>query len=246
MHQSEKRGNHPHPGSLIEAFRQAVTDCGLSDLGYVGYAYTWERGRGTTRWVEERLDRALVYADWKHLFNQSRLIHLSVSTFDHLPVLLELRKFVPRQSLRRFKYENSWSLEPQCYEVVRQSWGSNGDSDVMSKLVRCSKDLEDWGKRLRLKWKSRIKELKNQIEVLKWAGASGDVALLNHAEYELNLVLRQEEEYWKQRAKLFWLKAGDSNSRAFHLAASKRRSRNAIANLRGEDGQMYGVDNGAK
>ena len=151
-----------------------------------------------------------------------------------------------RQSLRRFKYENSWSLEPQCAEVVRQSWGSNGDSDVMSKLVRCSKDLEDWGKRLRLKWKSRIKELKNQIKVLKWAGASGDVALLNHAEYELNLVLRQEEEYWKQRAKLFWLKAGDSNSRAFHLAASKRRSRNAIANLRGEDGQMYGVDNGAK
>ena len=246
MHQSEKRGNHPHPGSLIEAFRQAVTDCGLSDLGYVGYAYTWERDRGTTRWVEERLDRALVSADWKHLFHQSRLIHLFVSTSDHLPVLLELRKFVPRQSLRHFKYENSWSLEPQCVEVVRQSWGSNGDLDVMSKLVRCSKDLEDWGKRLRLKWKSRIKELKNQIEVLKWAGASGDVALLNHAEYELNLVLRQEEEYWKQRAKLFWLKAGDSNSRAFHLAASKRRSRNAIANLRGEDGKMYGVDNGAK
>ncbi|WKA07960.1 hypothetical protein VitviT2T_025728 [Vitis vinifera] len=246
MHRSKKRGNHPHPGSLIEAFRQAVTDCGLSDLGYVGYAYTWERGRGTTRWVEERLDRALVSADWKHLFNQSRLIHLSVSTFDHLPVLLELRKFVPRQSLRCFKYENSWSLEPHCAEVVRQSWGSNGDSDVMSKLVRCSKDLEDWGKRLRLKWKSRIKELKNQIEVLKWAGASGDVALLNHDEYELNIVLRQEEEYWKQRAKLFWLKPGDSNSRAFHLAASKRRSRNAIANLRGEDSQMYGMDNSAK
>ncbi|RVW51658.1 hypothetical protein CK203_066818 [Vitis vinifera] len=205
MHQSEKCGNHPHPGSLIEVFRQAVTDCGLSDLGYVGYAYTWERGRGTTRWVEERLDRALVSADWKHLFNQSRLIHLSVSTSDHLPVLLELK---------------------ECAEVVRQSWGSNGDSDVMSKLVRCSKDLEYWGKRLRLKWKSKIKELKNQIEVLKWAGASGDVALLNHAEYELNLV-------------------EDSNSRAFHLTASKRRSRNAIANLRGEDGQMYGVDNGA-
>ncbi|KAL6342463.1 hypothetical protein AAG906_011153 [Vitis piasezkii] len=167
MHQSEKRGNHPHPGSLIEAFRQAVTDCGLSDLGYVGYAYTWERGRGTTRWVEERLDRALVSADWKHLFNQSRLIHLSVSTSDHLPVLLELRKFVPRQSLRRF-----------------------------------NKDLEDWGKRLRLKWKSRIKELKNQIEVLKWAGASGDVALLNHAEYEFNLVF-QRREILKQRPNCF-------------------------------------------
>ncbi|RVW83501.1 hypothetical protein CK203_064945 [Vitis vinifera] len=136
---------------LFLAFRQAVTDCGLSDLGYV----------------------------------VMRILG---------------KEFVPRQSLRRFKYENSWSLEPHGAEVVRQSWGSNGDSDVMSKLVR----------------------------------GFWDVALLNHAEYELNLVLRQEEEYWKQRAKLFWLKVGDSNSRAFHLAASKRRSRNAIANLRGE------------
>ncbi|XP_019170961.1 PREDICTED: uncharacterized protein LOC109166463 [Ipomoea nil] len=58
MH-SDKRGRLPHPVRLVEGFVEALDDCGLMTLPMIGYPYTWERGKGTARWVEERLDRVL-------------------------------------------------------------------------------------------------------------------------------------------------------------------------------------------
>lgn len=55
----EKRGNIEHPNWLLTGFRGAIEDSNLFDLGMVGYDFTWERGRGTDHWGEERLDRAL-------------------------------------------------------------------------------------------------------------------------------------------------------------------------------------------
>lgn len=43
---------------------------------------------------------------------------------------------------------------------------------------------------------------------------------------KLNELLEHEESYWKQRAKLFWLKERDTNSRFFHVQASKRKKCN--------------------
>ncbi|XP_031104441.1 uncharacterized protein LOC116007924 [Ipomoea triloba] len=60
---SEKRGPHPHPNSLILSFTDALHDCNLLDLGMQGNRFTWERGRGTDNWVEERLDRAVATLD---------------------------------------------------------------------------------------------------------------------------------------------------------------------------------------
>ena len=43
-------------------------------------------------------------------------------------------------------------------------------------------------------------------------------------EEKLNMALSTEEKYWKQRARVDWLKYGDRNSRFFHAKATTRRA----------------------
>ena len=55
---------------------------------------------------------------------------------------------------------------------------------------------------------------------------------------ELDSLLDQEEVYWKQRAKDFWLKEGDSNTRNFHSHASSKQKHNQIRKLNDADGNV--------
>ncbi|XP_030494912.1 uncharacterized protein LOC115710701 [Cannabis sativa] len=53
----DKRGGNRYPKFLIQGFQQALNDSGLQDMELCGCPFTWERGRGTSHWVEVRLDR---------------------------------------------------------------------------------------------------------------------------------------------------------------------------------------------
>lgn len=93
----EKRGGRVQPRSLIEGFSEAINNCGLEDLGFVGDHFTWEKCRGGLAWVQERLDRRLTNQDWKELFPRAEVIVLDVTTSDHLPlnIQLNMKVYVP-------------------------------------------------------------------------------------------------------------------------------------------------------
>ncbi|GMJ08327.1 hypothetical protein HRI_004501900 [Hibiscus trionum] len=57
---SEKEGGRLRSSRNMEAFRLALEDCGLMDLGFSGQWYTWEKGRLSTNVIRERLDRGLL------------------------------------------------------------------------------------------------------------------------------------------------------------------------------------------
>lgn len=71
LSQDDKRGGNLYPNWLVEGFSQVVLDCGLTDLELKCYPYTWEKGRGTHRWVEMRLDRAMACNLWLNLFKEA-------------------------------------------------------------------------------------------------------------------------------------------------------------------------------
>jgi hypothetical protein len=50
-------------------------------------------------------------------------------------------------------------------------------------------------------------------------------------------LLIQEEAYWKQRAKMHWLKEGDLNTKFFHMLATSRRRRKKVSMLVNEEGE---------
>lgn len=55
---------------------------------------------------------------------------------------------------------------------------------------------------------------------------------------KLNVAYQAEEEYWKQRSRLLWLKLGDRNTGYFHAITKSRKRANAFSVIEGVDGQM--------
>lgn len=66
-----------------------------------------------------------------------------------------------------------------------------------------------------------------------------------HATKErLFLLLSQEELYWRQRAKSYWMRDGDRNTKYFHASASTKKRRNKILRLRGEGNEFISDQDG--
>ncbi|KAL6141328.1 hypothetical protein ACLB2K_059618 [Fragaria x ananassa] len=93
--------------SEMDAFRQALLDCNLDDMGAAGAAYTWVDS--TTK---ERLDRAVCSLAWLASFAHSRVINVHPSRSNHLPLLLEVKK--ERAVHDKFKRD-------YCFEEMRVS-----------------------------------------------------------------------------------------------------------------------------
>lgn len=62
------------------------------------------------------------------------------------------------------------------------------------------------------------------------------IFLFKEAQSEYLRVLRQQSDYWHQRAKQFWLKDGDVNSSFFHKAVKRRQHANRIMKLKDSTG----------
>ncbi|XP_074378457.1 uncharacterized protein LOC141719994 [Apium graveolens] len=121
LYAHEKRGGRNHARVLLEGFQEVVHESGLSDLGYIGSEFTWERARGTDHWIQERLDRGFANQEWRHMFPQATVTVMEVSTSDHMPLFVELNKtrYVPKS--KRFRFENMWIKEEQCMKLVQDS-----------------------------------------------------------------------------------------------------------------------------
>ena len=108
----------------MRCFHETINRCKLRDMGYVGSNYTWSRRLGRRGWVRERLDRALVSADWAGVFPRVKLHHLSTSVSDHSILVLK-ENSQPRKQRRQarlFRFESMWLEDESCNKVVEEAW----------------------------------------------------------------------------------------------------------------------------
>jgi hypothetical protein len=144
---NEKRGRNLRSSWLINGFRQAVLDSGLSDVPFEGYPFTWFKSLGTPRAIEERLDRALANNLWFNLFPNASLENLIAPASDHYPIWLQCSP-KPRSLhfVKRFRYENAWQLEPGFKDFVHNSWQVHSSNNIIPKLSACAEDMLAWKK----------------------------------------------------------------------------------------------------
>ncbi|XP_019156322.1 PREDICTED: uncharacterized protein LOC109153039 [Ipomoea nil] len=238
LYQNEKRGGNPHPNSLLCGFGEAIEDCGLAQLPMVGYPYTWEKGKGTANWMEERLDKVLVTDEWRGMVMGAKVLNLRTRKSDHSALFLGIQDsgggVGPRR--RGFRFEMAWLHDEGCIRVVEQSWQEGRGQGLQSCIQYCGTQLTRWGGDRYHKYGKRINELTREQQRLRGRTDPASLAEFQRLEQLLSCAEVQEDTYWRQRAKQHWLKEADANTKFFHRYASHRKKKNTITRLMNDNG----------
>lgn len=83
---------------------------------------------------------------------------------------------------------------------------------------------------------SKIKDYRRLLKQYRSRRDGYGVKKYDEVRWEYLKLLEQQEVYWKQRAKQFWLREGDQNSKFFHNFASGRRRNNLLKGLKDRNG----------
>ena len=118
---------------------------------------------------------------------------------------------------------------------MENCWGSIGSSHgmqgIVSNINHCSRRLSKWNRDNRRALSKDIRIKRKELQVASSSIRDGAWDRIRNIEAQLDSLLHSEEVYWKQRARIDWLKEGDRNTRFFHLKALERKTRNRINGL---------------
>ncbi|KAL8126745.1 hypothetical protein AgCh_013868 [Apium graveolens] len=213
-----------------------VEDCQISELMLTGSKYTWEKSRGTQSWVREKLDRGFATMYWWSKFPMHNLKVVRTSVSDHDALLLDLFRVNVSRKTFRFRFENVWLKDPSFTREVSEVWKTIPMTHLLPKLMEVTFFMARWRRSFFHKFREKVKKHKMNLDRLADCNDTQSVQEYIDEKEKLNILLQQEETYWKQRAKLFWLQEGDENTKFFHSSASARKKANKISFLYDNDG----------
>ena len=120
----ERNGRIPKPLRPMQDFQTTLLHCGLVDLGFQGYRYTWRNRRHGNDFVEQRLDRVCASEEWQELYPQAKVLYTIAAYSDHDPILLttEPTNLRHHRKTKLHRFEEKWVAHPKCEERIRTSW----------------------------------------------------------------------------------------------------------------------------
>ncbi|KAF4399132.1 hypothetical protein G4B88_023726 [Cannabis sativa] len=164
--------NSSSPTRYSFDLRRMVHHIGLIDLGYLGVKYTWFKKSvdplGGSSLKRARLDRALASTDWRIAWSNAVLSHLTASSSDHNPILLDTLggKHCTKP---QFKYEMMWERDQHLFWVVKRACLETSHDHPMVNLYRKIKHT----KAHLTKWnKTHFRKLSTQINEARLALSS--------------------------------------------------------------------------
>jgi exonuclease III len=241
----EKWGGNRPSNSRIREFRNCLNACNMIDLGFSGPKYTWSNCHDMNSLIMERLDRVLANPDWKILFPEASVSHLTRTHSDHCPVLLNLCPNIPCMLPRPFRFESIWFSHVDFPSIVEKAWGTPALNlsitfSIFAALVSA------WNKSKFGNIFHRKKRILARLNGVQCALNSRPSESLYRIEKSLRedyfVILKLEEELWAQKSRVGWVVEGDRNTKFFHTSTIVRRRANKIVRLRNSVGEWI-IDN---
>ncbi|XP_039066643.1 uncharacterized protein LOC120212383 [Hibiscus syriacus] len=164
---------------------------------------------------------------------------------DHYPALVWFHKDAPIDKPKPFKFFNFWTTHPDFISIVKNSWQSLTTGNPAHALFLKLKILKRCLKELNMSHFHDISgqvqrkrdELQNiQLSNLCAALAGSFIKDELEAGRELNSLEQAELLFYKQKAKVDWIRDGDQGTRLFYSIVANKRTCNTIRALYNQDG----------
>ncbi|XP_060959129.1 uncharacterized protein LOC133030409 [Cannabis sativa] len=251
-----KNGGPLRNEAHMRDFRTTMDKCFLNELPYTGEDYTWAKNKKNNAALKERLDWCLINNVWKDHLPLPTITHLDYFGSDHraisVDVLLNDQYSTQDTNKRRsrFRFEQIWLKEPDCTDIISANWfvadGMDPSQNLKTCLDQCAVNLQQWHVKKFGSMKKDIKKAQKTVTILNNSAAtdSAHCQKVVSAEMILDELLATEEQYWKQRSRIDWMKSGDRNTKFFHAKASARKSNNSIKQLQDANGTMVANKDG--
>lgn len=224
-------------------FRDFIVSMGLSDLSCTGPEFTWWDSNKVDPCFK-KLDRCIVNGDWLVKFSLSKALVLPRGLSDHCPVTISLGLASTR--LRKpFQFFLHLVDEPNFLQVVQEAWLEKVSGDPWFILTMKLKKVKAVLRRLNSSkgnLHALVESSRNALLLFQTALPQSPSVIQFEEEdklrAELQLRLKNEELFLKQKSRVKWLKCGDNNNRFFFNSCKGRWNSNKILNLMDSRGNL--------
>lgn len=234
----EKEGGKRRSDTSFLSFNQMISNCGMLEFPFSGNQLSWA-GKRPNGNVRCRLDRALGNEDWHEKFPPCKVQYLHMWGSDHRPVLVDIL-IKPSRKRKSFKFDKRWLDSEEIGQVISDGWNSpelSPNATIMDHISSCRKALGQWKREKDLNAEKQIEELKAKVDNI-YSDDEATTEEIGAAFKELTEALKAEENFWKQKSKIFWRRERDLNTMFFHAITRQRRARNKITGLLDSAGNL--------
>ncbi|XP_071921713.1 uncharacterized protein [Coffea arabica] len=231
------RGLRCDSNVAVEAMNKAVGTRHMIVGDFNDILSNEEKWEGVVR--EERS-----FKDFKEFIDQNSLIDIGFegqpwTWSNHWDNEGEIQT-LERKEKKRFYFDKRWLQREGVQQVVEKAWHKEEQGsrmfNITKKIKNCGIELLKWRNTFQANSRSRITDLKKELERVRDSVSENRKAILADIKGQLKAAYRKEENFWSQKARISWLRKGDKNTKYFHTYVNGRRVSNRIRNLQRENG----------
>ncbi|XP_021991414.1 uncharacterized protein LOC110888182 [Helianthus annuus] len=227
-------------------FFECIKVANLMDVKSHGLHYTWNQKPKEGIGVLKKIDRIMSNIRFLDIYPDVYAVFLPARVSDHTPCVLKLPP-VARNKQKPFKFPNFLTSKPEFRKYVVDEWNKGVQGYAMFSVMKKLRNLKPCFRQLlhqQGNLHEKVTRLRSELDSAQHhvdmnpldIEARNVVAKCLH---DFQVAAYDEECFLKQKSKIEWLCAGDSNTSYFHNAVKSRNSRNKICCIHDVHGNRF-------
>ncbi|XP_021996969.1 uncharacterized protein LOC110894100 [Helianthus annuus] len=219
----------------MREFKECVEEIEMFDVNRVGMHFTWNQKPKNGVGLLKKIDRVLGNNAFMTEYPESVAMFQPYGILDHCPCILKFPKVVNVKP-RPFKFANFLVHKPKFLDIVKAEWDTSINGVYQFQVMKKLRMLKSPLRALLFAQGNLHKKVVDLREKLGSLQKAIDQDPTNEE------ACLDEEIFLKQKSKVEWLRAGDSNSAYFHMSLKSRNHRTRLDVITDANGTTYEGD----